>query len=202
MIWTWEMQLAAGGQSRLAAEQPHHGPMFEYTGVPYEGISLSMISHLAKPKMVKSGRKRAKKKDKWGKHVAQYAQPPLIKHDRHVSVWISTINYRTVTQCTGHQHHCHPGDAAPDANWISHHDKTSQSRCHIIWCRCHGVRQPGAGASALLRTPSLLLFVAWLRHRFIMNTRAVNEPSRSFTVPVEAIHCVIMSHWHPNFMST
>ena len=118
------------------------------------------------------------------KHVAQ---PPLIKwySDRNVSVWISTINYRTVTQCTGHQHHCHPGDAAPDANWISHHDKTSQSRCHIIWCRCHGVRQPGAGASALLRTPSLLLFVALLRHRFIMNTRAVNEPPRSFTVPGE-----------------
>ena len=118
------------------------------------------------------------------KHVAQ---PPLIKwySDRNVSVWISTINYRTVTQCTGQQHHCHPGDAAPDANWISHHDKTSQSRCHIIWCRCHGVRQPGAGASALLRTPSLLLFVALLRHRFIMNTRAVNEPPRSFTVPGE-----------------
>ena len=116
------------------------------------------------------------------KHVAQ---PPLIKWYRNVSVWISTINYRTVTQCTGHQHHCHPGDAAPDANWISHHDKTSQSRCHIIWCRCHGVRQPGAGAGALLRTPSLLLFVALLRHRFIMNTRAVNKPSRSFTVPGE-----------------
>ena len=193
MIWTWEMQLAAGGRARLAAEQPHHGPMFEYTGVPYEGISLSMISQLAKPKMVKSSRKRAKKKNKWGKHVAQ---PPLIKQYRNVSVWISTINYRTVTQCTGHQHHCHPGDAAPDANWISHHNKTSQSRCHIIWCRCHRVRQPGAGASALLRTPSLLLFVAWLRHRFIMNTRAVNEPSRSFTVPGEAIHCVIMLHWH------
>ena len=42
------MQLAAGGRARLAAEQPHHGPMFEYTGVPYEGISLIMISQLAK----------------------------------------------------------------------------------------------------------------------------------------------------------
>ena len=100
MIWTWEMQLAAGGRARLAAEQPHHGPMFEYTGVPYEGISLSMISHLAKTNMVKSSRKRAKKKDKWGKHVAQ---PPLIKWYRNVSVWISTINYRTVTQCNSAQ---------------------------------------------------------------------------------------------------
>ena len=69
MIWTWEMQLAAGGRARLAAEQPHHGPMFEYTGVPYEGISLSMISQLAKPNMVKSSKRRTKKLDKWGANM-------------------------------------------------------------------------------------------------------------------------------------
>ena len=110
MIWTWEMQLAAGGLARLAAEQQHHGPMFEYTGVSWgkknRGINEANIIYMP------------------------VAHPPPIKRYRYASVCV--MKHRTVPQCTGHQHHCHPGDVASDANWIRHHDKTTLSPCHSV----------------------------------------------------------------------